>query len=138
MVSYVDNYSAVTAVRAKLHLAARKMLSCAPCHMQLALLQNLINNTAIQSFKFFPYSAFAIIIILGGTLTTSLILANVLIAQLSESYAVSKSNAILHYDIAKLKFVTRMENSRFKCLVRFHSPIFLTFAYNLCRDYLRE
>ena len=73
-------------------------------------------------FKFvsvFP-STFSVMLILGGSLTTSLLLVNVLIAQLSESYAVAKSNAILHYDVARLKFVTRIENSRFKFMVIFN------------------
>ena len=87
-------------------------------------LLKLTKTTASGYQSSFPCSALSTIIILGGTFVNSLILANVLIAQLSESYAVSKSNAALHYDIAKLTFVTRMENSRFHFMVlHFRSDI---------------
>ena len=48
---------------------------------------------------------------------TTLILSNILIAQLTDSFADVKKNAVIQYDIAKAKFVTRIENSRIRSLV---------------------
>lgn len=54
-------------------------------------------------------------------MTTTVILANVLIAQLSESYAVARANAALCYDITKLNFVTKIENSKLNFMVNIFS-----------------
>ena len=65
----------------------------------------------------FSFSPFAVIIILGGMFATTLILSNILIAQLTDSFSDVKKNAVIQYDIAKAHFVTRIENSRIRSLV---------------------
>lgn len=62
-------------------------------------------------------SAFAIMMILIAMLVIMLFLINILIAQLTTTYDSAKQNARLEFDISKALFVTRIENSRFKCLV---------------------
>ena len=66
----------------------------------------------------FPVSWLAILILLAYMAMVIVILLNILIAQLSDTYSEAKKTAKLQYAIDTMVIVTRLEYSRFARWVR--------------------
>ena len=75
---------------------------------------------SLKRYLFSLYSSLIILIILAYMAIVIVILLNVLIAQLSDTYSEAKSNAKLQYAIDRIVIVTRLEYSR---LARFVSVL---------------
>ncbi|XP_068727782.1 transient receptor potential cation channel subfamily V member 5-like [Montipora capricornis] len=90
--------------------------------LMLAAVRALVEQQPIEE-DYSKFNWLAILIILAYMALVTVILLNVLVAQLSYTYSEAKSNAKLQFAIDRIVIVTRLEHSRFQRFnlrVRYH------------------
>ena len=68
----------------------------------------------MSNYRISLHSAAVVLLIILHMGCVMVILLNILIAQLSNTYTSAEENAMLQYDIDKTIFLAKLENSRFR------------------------